>query len=575
MPRRTNPKEIDTLRRRAEKVLHRAGDEAPVAKIGDLASALEELRIHGAKLEIQNEELERGRARAEELQTRYFRHFDLAPVGMVRLDEHGIILEANILGAAMLGVERIQLTTGKVPFAAHVAHRSQGAFHAHVRAALSLWNPLAATRMASCELSLRSRTGVETYVRMQTIVSLGVDDAKDLLLTLTDLSANRQLEEELEQQKEVAEASTVARDVFLAMLSHELRTPLMPALMLIEDLENNSNLAEADHAALAVIHRNLKLEIRLIDDLMDLTRISKGKLALNREITDAHLCVAPSLEISRHEIDEKPLNLTLDLSATQHMVSADCTRVQQIIWNLLRNAVKFTGAGGSITVRSYNKSAGRLTFEITDTGIGIDPSLLEAVFDPFAQADPSLQRRFGGLGLGLAISRSLAEAHDGSLTAFSAGLGKGATFRLELPAIESGSPEAAAVAEKNSRPRRRKGLRILVVEDHYDTRVSLQRMLTARRYRVESANDASSALALCAAKPFDLLLCDIGLPDRSGLELMDEIAARYQIPGIAMTGFGMDSDIAKCKQAGFSEHLTKPVDFETLDAALQRVARGE
>lgn len=575
MPRRLKVEERETLRRKAEKAIQQPGKGRPVAEITDLASALEELRIHAAELEIQNEELERGRARAEELQTRYFRHFDLAPVGMIRLNEHGIVLEANIMAAAMLGIERIRLTTGKVAFAAHVAHGSQAAFHAHLRAALALWNPLAATKMASCELSLRSRAGVETFVRMQSIVSLGANDAKDLLVTLTDLSAHQQLEGKLAEQKEVAETSARAKDVFVAMLSHELRTPLMPALMLIDELEDSSALTEPDRAALATIHRNLKLEIRLIDDLLDLTRINKGKLALDCEITDAHLCIAPALEISRHEIAEKQLILTVNLSATQHMVNADCARLQQIIWNLLRNAVKFTSAGGSIAVRSYNNAAGRLILELTDTGIGIDPSAIEAIFDPFAQGDPSLQSRFGGLGLGLAISRSLAEAHDGSLTASSAGLGKGSTFRLDLPAIESFSPQGVNPCEKSSDPARKKDLRILLVEDHCDTRSTLQRMLTRRGYQVESATDASSALALCAAEPFDLVLSDIGLPDRSGLELMREIAARHQIVGIAMSGFGMDSDIAKCKEAGFREHLTKPVDLETLDTVLQRAANME
>jgi signal transduction histidine kinase/CheY-like chemotaxis protein len=574
MPGRIAEEEIQTLRQQAISEINGDDEKAAYADATDLASALEELRIHGAELEIQNEELQLARAHAEELQKRYFRHFDLAPVGMIRLDDKGMVLEANILGAAMLGVDRLHLNSGKIAFAAHIAHGSQLTFQRHLRSALALRSPLVARNMATCEVTLRGAAGASTFVRMQTIVSCGSEDARDLLVTLIDLSEHQRLEGGLARQKDVAESATREKDMFFAMLSHELRTPLTPALMLIEELEKRGTLSKPDRDSLAVVRRNLKLEVRLIDDLLDLTRISKGKLALEREIGDIHACVRRAFEICMHGVEAKHLEFKVDLAATHHIVDADCNRLQQVFSNLIRNAIKFTSAGGCISVRSFNNRPGAITFEFTDTGIGIEPAAIDGIFDPFAQATPSIQSRFGGLGLGLAISRSLVQAHEGSLAASSAGLGRGSTFRLELPTSECAAPLAAEPPPETFGLVRRDNLRLLLVENHDDTRRVLDRLLARRGYHVETASDASSAQTLCTEKEFDAVISDIGLPDRSGLELMKEIATRHQIPGIAISGFGMDSDVAKSKAAGFEEHLTKPIDFEELDTVLQRIAHA-
>jgi CheY-like chemotaxis protein len=342
-------------------------------------------------------------------------------------------------------------------------------------------------------------------------------------------------------------------------------------LLLIEELGQSPALSDQDRASLSMVRRNLQLETLLIDELLDLTRIISGKIVLDPEIADARVFLTGAVKICRHAMKAKQLQLKLDLNATHCIVSADCTRLQQIIWNLLQNAIKFTPRGGLVSVRLFNRSPGRLTLEVTDTGIGIEPKALPRIFDPFTQAEPSIQRNFGGLGLGLAISKSLAEAHSGSLTAISAGLGKGSTFRLELPALDLIKLPAPKHRPEPSASKGRANLHLLLVEDHDDTRNTLVRMLAHQGYEVEGAADASSAKALCRQKKFDLLISDIALPDRTGLELMIEVKERHQLAGIAMSGFGMESDIAMSRAAGFSEHLTKPIDIRKLEAAIERV----
>jgi signal transduction histidine kinase len=565
MPSSSFKPHSEILRRKAEKILRDKG-QTRIRPSSALQYAMEEeLRVHSAELEIQNEELQQSRAQLEESQRRYFRHFDLAPVGMIRLSDEGIILEANMLGAKMLAIERSRFHSSKVPFGAYVAPESQETFYAHLKSIR------ASKKMESCELSLRTASRDRTFVRMQSIVSGPADDTTELFVTLTDLTENQRFAEKLAEQKHIALTATMAKDVFLAMLSHELRTPLTPVLLLVEELGQNPVLSDQDRASLSMVRRNLELETLLIDELLDLTRVISGKIALDPEISDARVSILGAVKICRHAMKAKELGLKLDLNAAHHIVSADCTRLQQIIWNLLQNAIKFTARGGVVSVRLFNGSPRRLVLEVTDTGIGIEPKALLRIFDPFTQAEQSIQRNFGGLGLGLAISKSLAQAHGGSLTAFSAGLGEGSTFRLELPALDLIELPAPKRGSETSPSKGRTSLHLLLVEDHDDTRATLLRMLAHHGYDVEGAANAVSAQALCSQKKFDLLISDIGLPDRSGLDLMLELKERHQLSGIAMSGFGMESDIAMSRAAGFSEHLIKPIDIGKLEAAIERV----
>lgn len=367
-------------------------------------------------------------------------------------------------------------------------------------------------------------------------------------------------------------AAMASKELFFAMLSHELRTPLTPVFALVRDLAADPQRSADDLAAFAIMQRNLDLEIQLIDDLLDLTRITRGKLELQFKTTDINLCLSNAVEICRSDITAKGLDLEMDLAVGSHFVHADAGRLQQIFWNLIKNSVKFTVPPGKISIRSYYGTSSQMVMEFRDTGMGMDATALRHIFDPFFQVDPVRKQRMGGLGLGLAICKSITEAHGGTLTAASAGPGLGTTFRLMLPTI--GSPEKVSPGkpEKLAPELRHQGLRLLLVEDHDDSRMVLARLLKRRGYQVEGARSLAEALALCADKAFDLFITDIGLADHTGFDVLKELNARHGLSGIAMSGFGSDPDLDQGRKAGFLEYLLKPIDMEALDAAIQRAA---
>ena len=556
------------LRRRAEQRLHAEPPNGESSSGQDLRSAITELRTYEAELEIQNEELRESRAQIEDSQQKYFRHFDLAPVGLIRLNREGLILEANILAAQMLDEKRVVLNTVPRTFLAHVALDSLALFEQHLESAL------ASGKMETCELSLRTAAGHETFVRMQSVISRNEKDEIDFYVTLTDLSERHEIEQKLALQKVLAEAAVASKELFFSMLSHELRTPLTPLIALLQDLADDPRRAAEDLDAFKIMRRNLDLETHLIDDLLDLTRMTGGKLHLRREITDVHLCLRQAIGICQAEIDAKKLQLAIELDARRHFVDADPSRLQQVFWNLIKNAVKFTPSGGQIAIETRCDQARNLIVEFRDTGLGIEPEPLAHIFDPFFQARPSLRHRVGGLGLGLAIGKAITEAHGGTLTAASAGLGRGATFRLELATVADPRTEVHGLTSDAAASARHEDLRLLLVEDHDDTREVLARLLSRRGYDVEAVRTAQEARSLSNGKSFDLLVSDIALPDATGCALLEELSAKHGLRGIAMSGFGSDVDVAQSKAAGFLEHLVKPIDAKTLDAAIQRLVEN-
>jgi CheY-like chemotaxis protein/two-component sensor histidine kinase len=350
------------------------------------------------------------------------------------------------------------------------------------------------------------------------------------------------------------------------MLSHELRTPLMPVLTSLLGLEHDDDVPESIRPALEMIRRNVELEARLIDDLLDLTRISKGKVQLSLERVDAHALLRNALEICQAEIDQKHLALAVELRAVRVQLDADPARLQQIFWNLIKNAVKFTPEGGRLAITTRNDEEENFCVEVADSGVGIDAESLPKIFKAFEQGE---RARSGGLGLGLAISKALIETHRGYITAESAGRGHGATFTAVLPISHQ---LADAVSNGASvTPAERKSLRILLVEDHEDTNRSLTQLLRRRGYHVQPAHNIATALDVAASEAFDVLVSDIGLPDGTGVELMQQLSADRPIFGIALTGFGMEEDIQKSHDGGFYHHLIKPVDLNKLDSIIQQV----
>jgi PAS domain S-box-containing protein len=389
---------------------------------------------------------------------------------------------------------------------------------------------------------------------------------------------HRAAEAALIAEKERAEVASRAKDNFLAALSHELRTPLTPVLMTANALREDNRIPEDARVELGMIERNIALEARLIDDLLDLTAIAKGKLQLRQQLCDVHSLIGLAVEIVRDEAHTKPVELHLDLAARRTGLRGDPARLQQVFWNLLRNAVKFTPSKGRISIRTRDETDGRLRIEVSDTGIGIAPDAVEAIFRPFEQAGRQNDHRFGGLGLGLAIARAIVDLHGGIIHAQSNGPGNGATFVIELPGAREQAQGATSWFEHT--PAQKSGpdtsdpgaLRLLVVEDHEPTLTVLRRLLIRTGHDIVTATNIAAALSAAESGVFDVVISDLGLPDGTGVDLIQKLREiQPGIRGIALSGYGMEDDLRRSKEGGFFTHLVKPVDFDQLRRALREI----
>jgi nitrogen-specific signal transduction histidine kinase len=396
-------------------------------------------------------------------------------------------------------------------------------------------------------------------------------------MVFQDATERRRAENEIRAAREEAESANRAKDQFLAVLSHELRTPLNPILLAATSMLERPAPPEDFRPTMEMIRQNVNLQARLIDDLLDVMRIVRGKMPLHWEVADAHVLVRQAARICQSEVSAKGLRLEMDLGAQEHYLNADPARFQQVIWNLVRNAVKFTPGGGAITIRTGNRrgeGGERLVIEVADTGIGIEPDIQSSIFEPFQQGETRITRKFGGLGLGLAICRGIVEAHGGLLEAESEGKDRGATFRIDLktipsPAATDGEPTGDP---SESPPADTPALKILVVEDDPATRRLMARLLRGLGHEVTAAGTVAEGVEAAGAGPLDLIVSDIGLPDGSGLELMRRVvAARGKVRSIALTGYGMEEDIVRSREAGFTAHMTKPIDFTKLEAMIRQV----
>jgi signal transduction histidine kinase/CheY-like chemotaxis protein len=388
--------------------------------------------------------------------------------------------------------------------------------------------------------------------------------------------SNELLTKEVEKRSEVENrlrAALVAKDDFIAALSHELRTPLNPVLLIASEGAGNAALSEEVRRDFDLIAKNIRLEARLIDDLLDITRITHGKMSLDVQIVHIDQVLTEAVANVREELEAKAIRLDLKKEASSHMVVGDAARLQQIFWNVLKNAVKFTPREGQITV-STSVVAKQLVVAVADNGIGMTAEEIERVFSPFEQGDHAADGsgQFSGLGLGLSIAHMLIERHSGTIEASSEGRGKGATFTIRLPLAEKAfmqtdalaPTQVAAVIEVPLAER----TRILLVEDDKSSRTALARLLKRRNYDVISTASVAEALAAAEQQSFEFVISDIGLPEQDGCVLMKQLRDRYGLKGIALTGYGTQDDIASSEAAGFVAHLTKPVSISTLEAAI-------
>ncbi len=401
--------------------------------------------------------------------------------------------------------------------------------------------------------------------------------------TNTDISEKRAAEDALaaakvsaEAAKSEAERAGKAKDEFLAVLSHELRTPLTPVLTTVSMLQRDPHLAAGLDDKLDLIRRNIELEARLIDDLLDVTRIARGMVELHKRPVELCQVIQRAVEVCMPDIEARKLHFGIDMGPdAPYLIEADPARLQQVFWNLVKNAVKFTPMGGCVGIRCRRDEHGRQVIaEVNDSGTGISSEALPQLFRPFEQGSHGRKRQFGGLGLGLAISKAMVDLHGGSIAAISEGTGKGSTFTVRLPTIAGDSPlqrlEAVAATQVHCSK-----LRILLVEDHGDTAEMMRMVLESLGHEVSSAADVAAALTIATERTesrLDLLISDLGLPDGSGLELMRGLRSRgLMLPGIALSGYGQEQDVTASRAAGFAAHLTKPVDVEQVAEAIAAV----
>lgn len=410
-------------------------------------------------------------------------------------------------------------------------------------------------------------------ITMQGIAS--VADALSLGIQSKQVTVEReQLLAQEQAAREAAETANRIKDEFLAVLSHELRSPLNPILGWSRLLQQGKLDAAKTMIALGTIERNAQLQSQLINDLLDISRILSGKLSLNAMSVDLNMTISAALETVRLAAEAKSLQIQTTFSPGVGMVIGDAGRLQQVIWNLLSNAVKFTPGGGQITVR-LTQTKTHVQIQVTDTGKGINPDFLPYVFEHFRQEDGAITRKFGGLGLGLAIARQIVELHGGRIWVESRGEDLGATFAVELPLLHTGNPveEVAETTEARSDELHLANLRVLVVDDERDSREFVAFVAEQAGAEVTAVGSAIEALQLLSTTPFDILLCDIGMPDMDGYMLVRQVRTLPpeqggQIPAIALTAYAGDVNEKQALAAGFQRHVAKPVEPNELVQAI-------
>ncbi|NEV63775.1 hybrid sensor histidine kinase/response regulator [Thiorhodococcus minor] len=545
-----------TLRQRAERRLGEHSAAVGSATPEELARLVQELRVHQVELQLQNEELRTAQTELETSRACYFGLYDLAPVGYLTLTERGLISQANLAAAKLLGAPRQALI--RRPLSEWVEAEDQDDYYRCRRQVRE------AQPQTICELRIRRPDGSNAWIAL----SLSLEPASETsqaryLAVLHDIDAHKRLEA---LQREEAER----KEDFLALLGHELRNPLAAIRNVAEVLQSSEALLPRRFVPMtAILMRQSGQLGRLVDDLLDVSRINRGRLQLARTPIDLRDCALSALEQVRAQVDAMDQRLEVDLPASPTPLNGDAVRLTQVIVNLLRNASELSPPGAPI-VLALNRADDAAVIEVRDQGAGLAPESLEQIFDPVLRGSAGAG---AGLGMGLALVRALVQLHGGRVEAVSPGLGQGSTFRARLPceALRPARPPTRAAQMPCP------AHRILLVEDDPDVARSCALLLEVMGQRVERAADGRSALALLEPFRPDLILLDLGLPDMDGFEVARRLrgtpsgrAARL----VALTGWGQPADIARTEAAGFDAHLTKPIAQETLRQLLTGVAGG-
>ncbi|MFL5240546.1 MAG: ATP-binding protein [Gemmataceae bacterium] len=596
-------RQIEAANRRMAALSARAAalpsEETLNEALEELGTAMEELRVAEEQLRLQNQQLAIANYMAEKRRKRYEDFFQSAPDAYLVTDEHGTIREANRAASRLLNVPAKHLV-GK-PMTVYVAPKDQTFFHTQL---IHLLKHRRAKEWTVCLLPRSSGAPKpEVYVAVTVAMVGGENDEPDSLrwllrdvtgrwhaeeeIRLMNAELERRVRErtrdleavivqrdnhetELERRAEALAESDRRKDEFLATLAHELRTPLASLRNAFHILSMRGHEKGIRDWSQGILDRQIQYLANLVDDLLDISGISQGKTQLHCEPVDVAAVGTRCAEMARPLLEERRHRLALNLPEQPTAVFADPTRMQQIVSNLLNNAIKYTEPGGDISL-SVESAGEEVVIRVRDSGIGIAPEVLPKVFDLFVQANPGLEHNQGGLGIGLTLVRRLVEMHGGSVAAYSEGRGRGSEFLVRFPALNGQAVDLVGKSSEQGKPNSAPALRVLVVEDNRDAAESLGVLLKMWGHEVSMAYDGKSALETARGHKPEVVLLDIGLPDMDGYEVAQELRSHNGncvALLIAMTGYGQDKDKELAKAAGFDMHLIKPVDLDSLQDLL-------
>jgi two-component system CheB/CheR fusion protein len=564
--KRQTPDASDLRRRAEERLQESRRGEAAERGEANARRLVHDLEVHQIELEMQNEELQGVRAELETGLARYTDLYDFAPVAYVTLDRDGTILQANLTATRFLGRERSRLVGARLGFFVSTEHtQTLNVF---------LKKVFEGQAKEACEVALTPQKTTALWMHIEASAS---DEGRgECRAVLVDITERREIEAAREESDrryhEAAEALREAdrnKTQFLAMLSHELRNPLAPIKNSLYVLDRAVANGEQAKRAQAVINRQVGQLSRLIDDLLDTTRISSGKVQLKRELLDLNDVVRQTVEDHRSLFEQNGVHLEARSAAGPLVVKADWARMAQVVGNLLTNAAKFTGRGGKTRVSVSRDGVGWAQVHVADTGMGMSGEIIDHLFEPFTQADRTLDRSPGGIGLGLALVKGFVELHGGEVSAHSAGPGQGSEFIVRLPLDVAKDVAKTVPLSAESRPRRR----VLIIEDNVDAAESLREMLELNGHEVEAASTGPDGIEKAHRFKPDVLLCDIGLPGMDGYEVARAFRSDESLDGtflVALSGYAMPDDLERAANAGFHIHLAKPPSIERLHDLLAR-----
>lgn len=580
-PRGADKQPHTGLRQRAEQRLEASPHASQPADPQDLRRLVHELQVHRLELEMQNEQLRETQRELELSRERYVDLYDFAPAAYVTIDAVGVVVEANLTGARLLGIERSHLL--RKPLSTYVIGKDHGVFFEHVR------NCIERGEHGACEVTLRRQDGTELPVQLQSVPFRHAEQGTLCRTVVTSLEALHGAIKALELAREVAETANRAKSQFLSNTSHELRTP-MNAILGMTDLALEENLPLAAREYLVIVKESADRLMLLLNDILDLARIEAGPLGLVPVVFGLRALMDDTLNLLRPRAEQKGIRLWIEIEdETPDLLVGDASRIRQIVMNLVSNATKFSERGTiEVRIRVATEWADglELRIDVADSGVGIPADQLDNVFAPFVQLNRATNREQGGTGLGLAISKSLVSMMGGRIWVDSEP-GRGSTFHVTLKLARADESSAASSGRASQRPGSSGGdkpvlapaarrLHVLVVDDDRVNQKLVGSILTRRGHEVETASCGLDALKLMERKQFHVVVMDVQMPGMTGHEAavairkMGDPASR-SVPMIALTANAMAGAKEDCLASGMNDYLSKPIDRTRLIELVERL----